>query len=242
MLRILESVWAFLLWVIFQRKPSKSQHYHPWVEVLESRRVPSTFRWVGLGNNSDWDNAANWKRIVGDVGTYPSTPNDTADFTAPPVGKQKTATVDLNLTIGSLLLTSKNINIVATGFLTVTDLLTQDAGVIEGSTNLQVKNWDWFGGVVKQVHMTVQNEFKTFPMGDAEDTHGRMLDAAFLILVKASRSTLAGSFEVSHVAKIVNYGKVTLDAGVSIQDPEPIEFLTPRSTFYNDGDIRVVSR
>src|SRR5262249_32977609 len=154
------------------------RHYPAWVEWLESRCVPSTFKWVGNGKNSDWDNSANWQRVAGQDRTYPSTKDDVAKFIAiPPAGKQQSATVDIrDLTIGNLSLTAKNFHIVvAKPFFTVTGTVTQFDGVIEGSpklfASLKVGNWDWSGGIVKLVDITVQNVFNTFPQGDAEDTH-----------------------------------------------------------------------
>ena len=70
------------------------------LETLEDRVVPSTFKWVGTGANGNWDTAANWMLVTGS-GTFPNAVGDLAQFTST-TATQLTATLDIPVTVGEI--------------------------------------------------------------------------------------------------------------------------------------------
>jgi autotransporter-associated beta strand protein len=69
------------------------------LELLEDRLVPSTFKWLGA-SGANWDTVANWTRTSGTTGTFPNAIGDIAQFTGTTGGT--TVTLDIPVTVGEI--------------------------------------------------------------------------------------------------------------------------------------------
>jgi hypothetical protein len=82
---------AFFSGLHKSRASTKPTLVCPSLEELESRDVPSGFRWVGKGADSNWTTKENWLVVLKDNNNlYPQNINDSATFdnTAPGNGGQ----------------------------------------------------------------------------------------------------------------------------------------------------------
>ena len=93
------------------RRPKFFRFLH--FEHLEERVLPSTFKWIGAGADSNWNDTANWSLVSG-AGTFPTNAGDVAQFTGTPA--QNLVTVNVPITVGEIDFgTASNITIAASG-------------------------------------------------------------------------------------------------------------------------------
>jgi len=83
-----------------------------WVEPLEDRIVPSTFRW-NVDASGSWTNAANWALVSG-AGSYPNAIDDVAEFDSV-ITATRTVTIPTGttITVGSIQIDSSQNYIIA---------------------------------------------------------------------------------------------------------------------------------
>src|SRR5439155_18448492 len=95
------------------RKPRLSFR-HLWLEQLEDRTLPSTFKWVGGAADANWTTAGNWN-VVSGAGAFPNAAGDVAQFTGS-YSSAQTAVVNQAITVGRIdFATASNITISSSG-------------------------------------------------------------------------------------------------------------------------------